>query len=634
MRVVASRWAGHREAGGPGPENANGVAEPGFARAVLRALGAGVLTLDATGRITSVNPWAEQLLGRSARDMVGHDAHDLLHRHADGSPVPRERCTLRNPLSGTSYEEGSEEYFQRADGTTVPIIWATTPLVRDGRPEGLALVFHDFSLHRSATEEIKARTAALEAFTTQLHLVAEISTVLVPTERTSATLRRLLRLLVPELGQWAAADLHQGGSEVLERVAVRSSAHPHRAGRLRGPFTPLPDPARAALNRLGNGDRPAPLSAEEVLDDPHHPLAATHRVLFERLGGHSAVVVPLRTRQRSYGTLTVARAGDHPAHSEAEIALLADIGRRVGLVLDNARLYQEQQNVAATMQRQLLTPLPQVDHLRMAARYRPAESAMEVGGDWYDAFLLADGVMALVIGDVVGHDLQAAAHMAEVRNMLRALAWDHQEPPSVIMRRLDEAVTNTSDAPMATLVFARVEGPEGGPWQFHWVTAGHPPPLLVTRDGATRFLEAGHGPLIGMSATLRLGLDWPDAREELPPESILLLYTDGLVESRDRPIDLGMAKLRHHAGVLACRPEEWTIDEYCDELLARIEPRGDDVALLALRLPAAGVGAPGDTSPPPPPQSAHSDATPDRAAPGSRRQEPEVLDPTHADPDE
>jgi serine phosphatase RsbU (regulator of sigma subunit) len=259
---------------------------------------------------------------------------------------------------------------------------------------------------------------------------------------------------------------------------------------------------------------------------------------------------------------------------------------------------------------------------------------MEVGGDWYDAFLLADGVMALVIGDVVGHDLQAAAHMAEVRNMLRALAWDHQEPPSIIMRRLDEAVTNTSDAPMATLVFARVEGPEGGPWKFHWVTAGHPPPLLVTRDGATRFLEAGHGPLIGMSATLRLGLDWPDAREELPPESILLLYTDGLVESRDRPIDLGMAKLRHHAGVLACRPEEWTIDEYCDELLARIEPRGDDVALLALRLPAAGVGAPGDTSAPPPPQSAHSDATPDRAAPGSRRQESEVLDPTQADPDE
>lgn len=637
MRVVTSRWAGHRDGGEPGHDGADetpGAPEPDFPRAVLRALGAGVLTLGPTARITSVNPWAEHLLGRSEREMLGHDAHDLLHRHADGSPVPRDRCALRSPLHGVPAEEGSDEYFQRADGTTVPIIWATTPLVRGGRQEGLVLVFHDFSLHRSAAEETEARTAALETLTAQLHLVAEISTVLVPTEGASTTLRRLVRLLVPELGQWAAVDVYPGQSDVLERVAVRSSTRPDRARPLRGPMASLPDQARAALTLLVKGDRPVPLKAEELFQDPENPLATTHRVLFERLGGHAAVVVPLRTRHRSYGILTVARADERPAHTEAEIALLADIGRRVGLVLDNARLYHEQQNVAETMQRQLLTPLPQVDHLRMAARYWPAESAMEVGGDWYDAFLLGDGVLALVIGDVVGHDLQAAAHMAEVRNMLRALAWDHQEPPSVIMRRLDEAVTNTSDAPMATLVFARVEGAEGGPWRLHWVNAGHPPPLLVARDGETRFLEGGHGPLIGMSATLRLGLDWPDTREELPPESILLLYTDGLVESRDRPIDTGMDQLRHHAGVLARRLEKWSVDDFCDELLARIAPRGDDVALLALRLPATGAGGPADTSPPPPPQSGHSEATPDRAAPGSRRQEAEVKDPTHAAPEE
>ncbi|WP_399881187.1 SpoIIE family protein phosphatase [Streptomyces sp. BBFR51] len=631
---MTSRWAGHREGEESGHDGTDEAPEPEFARAVLSALGTGVLTLGPTARITSVNPWAERLLGRSEQGMLGHDAHDLLHRHADGSPVPREQCALRNPLHGMPAEEGGEEYFQRADGTVVPVIWAATPLVREGRREGLVLVFHDFSLHRSAAEETGARTAALEALTAQLHLVAEISTVLVPTERTSTMLRRLVRLLVPELGQWAAVDVYPGQSDVLERVAVRSSTHPDRARRLRGPMASLPDQARAALSLLVKGERPVPLRADDLFQDPENPLAATHRVLFERLGGHTAVVVPLRTRQRSYGILTVARAGEHPAPSEAEAALLADIGRRVGLVLDSARLYHEQQNVAETMQRQLLTPLPQVDHLRMTARYWPAESAMEVGGDWYDAFLLGDGVMALVIGDVVGHDLQAAAHMAEVRNMLRALAWDHQEPPSVIMRRLDEAVTNTSDAPMATLVFARIEGAEGGPWRLHWVNAGHPPPLLITRDGETRFLEGGHGPLIGMSATLRLGLNWPDTREELPPESILLLYTDGLVESRDRPIDVGMDQLRHHAGVLAHRLEGWSVDDFCDELLARIAPRGDDVALLALRLPAAGVGAPGDTEPPPPPQTGHSEATPDRAAPGSRRQQAEVQDPTHTDPEE
>jgi hypothetical protein len=220
--------------------------------------------------------------------------------------------------------------------------------------------------------------------------------------------------------------------------------------------------------------------------------------------------------------LTVGRTGDPPAPTDAEVRLLSDIGRRVGLVLDNARLYREQRNVAETLQRQLLSPLPQVNHIRMAARYLPAQSAMQVGGDWYDAFLLRDGVVAVVIGDVVGHDLKAAAHMAEVRNMLRALAWDHQKPPSVIMSRLDEAVTYTSDAPMATLVFARIEGPEGGPWRLNWVNAGHPPPLLVTREGHTRFLTGGHGPLIGMSAALHLGLSWPDADEPLPPECTLV----------------------------------------------------------------------------------------------------------------
>lgn len=330
--------------------------ESEFARAVLHDLGAGLLTLDRAARITSVNPWAERMLGRSAQDMIGHDAHDLLHRYADGTPVPRDRCALRNPLHGTTAEEGSEEYFLRSDGTTVPIIWAATPLVGQSGQEGLVFVFHDFSLHRSAAEETEARAAALEALSAQLHLVAEISTVLVPTERTSTTFRRLLRLLVPELGQWAAVDVYPGQSDVLERVAVRSSTHPHRAGRLRGPVTSLPDSARAALTRLINGDRPVPLNAAQLLHDPEDPLTATHRILFERLGGHTAVVVPLRTRQRSYGMLTVARAGDHPAHTEAEVALLADIGRRVGLVLDNARLYHEQQNVAETMQRQLLTP--------------------------------------------------------------------------------------------------------------------------------------------------------------------------------------------------------------------------------------------------------------------------------------
>ncbi|MEV8071233.1 SpoIIE family protein phosphatase [Streptomyces sp. NPDC085995] len=611
-----------------GAGTAEAALDPDFPLQVLRDLGTGVFTLDTEGRITYVNPWAQRLLGRTLDGMLGRDAHDLLHRRPDGSPVPREQCTMQMPLrSGRSAEEGSEEYFLRADGTTVPIIWSTTPLRLAGRVAGLVVVFSDFSLHRAAEERMTAHTAALEALTARLNLLADVSAVLMTALDSHGRMRRLLRVLVPELGDWAAVALYSELTGALEHVAVRCPAHPHRAKRLQGPLPPLPAGARDAVARVLSADEPVLLTSEE-LRDPGAPLAATHGKLFERLDGHSAVVVPLTARRNHYGMLTVGRTGDSPAPTDAEVRLLADIGRRLALVLDNSRLYQEQRHVSETMQRQLLAPLPQVDHLRMAARYLPAQSAMEIGGDWYDAFLLADGVMALVIGDVVGHDLKAAAHMAEVRNMLRALAWDQQHPPSLIVCRLDEAVTNTSDAPMATLVFARIEGPEGGPWRVNWVNAGHPPPLLITREGDARFLTGGHGPLIGMSATLHLGLSWPDAYEDLPPESTLLLYTDGLVESRGRPIDLGLAKLRHHASVLVRRPAGATVDEFCDELLRRIAPSGDDVALLALRLPPAGAGAPGDVSPPPPPQSPYSPAAPDRSAPGSLQEDAPVRDPT------
>ncbi|MEU1463700.1 SpoIIE family protein phosphatase [Streptomyces sp. NPDC005727] len=608
--------------------------EPELPDAILRDLGTGVFTIDLAGRITYVNPWAEQLLGRTAGEMLGRDAHDLLHRRPDGSAVPREQCLMRAPLhDNRSVEQGSEEYFLRADGTTLPIIWATTPLRLAGLRAGLAIVFSDFSLHREAERRAAARTSALEALTARLNLVSKISSVLISARNPTGQVRRVLRMLVPELGDWAAVALRSERTGALERVAVRCPAHPHRAKQLEGPLSPLPRRARRALARATSDEEPVLLIAEE-LRDGDAPLAATHGPLFERLGGHSAVVVPLRARRHHYGMLTVGRADASPAFTDAEVRLLADLGWRVALVLDNERLYEEQRNVAATMQRQLLAPLPQVDHLRMAARYLPAQRAMEIGGDWYDAFLLSDGVMALVIGDVVGHDLKAAAHMAEVRNMLRGLAWVDREPPSVIMRRLDEAVTNTSDAPMATLLFARIEGPEGGPWRLRWVNAGHPPPLLVSREGEARFLTGGHGPLIGMSATLHLGLSWPDATEELPAECTLLLYTDGLVESRDRPIDLGMAKLRHHAAMLAGRLGEGTVDDFCDELLRRIGPSGDDVALLALRMPAAGAGAPGDRSAPPPPQSPYSPAAPDRAAPGSVQQDAPVQDPTRGEGEE
>jgi PAS domain S-box-containing protein len=602
-----------RDGGGPASA-ADRTREPPVLRAVFESLGAGIYATDATGRLIAANPRAERMVARPAEEMLGRDMHDLLHRDADGAEIPRERCQMLRVLADGRPREGGDEYLLRGDGTTLPVIWSAAPLELPGEPPGLVLAFHDFSVRRAAERQTAAYLAALEALTTRLTLVSEVSSVLISSLDVPQMLRQLSRLLVPDLADWTAVDVLTGQPDEVRRIAVHSGGDPEAARELEGPLPPLAESANAGLVRALRGAETVVLDREDIARRPDSPLTAAHRGLFDRLGGHSAVVVPLHSRRRVFGAFTAARAGDSPPYTEDETMVLADIGRRAGLAMDNARLFDQQRHVAETMQRQLLTPLPQVDHLRMAARYRPAQVAAEIGGDWYDAFLLEDGVTTMVIGDVVGHDLQAAAHMAEVRNMLRALAWDRREPPSVIMRRLDEAMTNTSDAPMATVVFARIEGREGGPWQLHWVNAGHPPPLLVTSEGRTRFLETGHGPLLGMSATLNLGMHWPDAYEPLPPESTVLFYTDGLVESRTRPIDTGMELLCRHASALA----RHDLEELCDELLERIDPRGDDVALLALRLPPHGAGAPGDRTPPPSGDSRpHSPADPSRSAPGA-----------------
>lgn len=595
----------------------DGLLETGFMRTVFDSLGAGVFVTDTAGRLTACNPRAQRLLGRPQEQMLGHDMHDLLHRRKDGGAAPRSECGLLTVLETGRPAEGSEESFLRGDGSLVPVIWAATPLRHEGRAEGAVVVFHDFSLHRDAAEQTAAYLAALEGLTARLMMVAEVSTVLISTMDTPEMLNRLAGLLVPDMGDWAAIDVRTGQTGGMHRAAVRAAGDHDTAHALTGPLPSLPESTRSAVIQALRSAEPVFLDAERLAEQPDNPLAASHRKLFDRLGGTCAVVVPLHTRRKVFGALTVARVAPGSSYTEAEVFLLSDIARRAGLVMEAAELFEQQRHVAETMQRQLLTPLPQVDHLTLAARYRPAESAAEIGGDWYDSFLLGDGVLTMVIGDVVGHDLKAAAHMAEVRNMLRALAWDRTEPPSLIMRRLDEAMTHTSDAPMATCVFARVEGAEGGPWQLHWVNAGHPPPLLITADGQTRFLEAGHGPLLGLSSALHMGLGWPDARADLPPESTLLLYTDGLVESRTRDIEAGLATLRRHAVALARRD----VEDFLDELLIRIDPSGDDVALLVLRTPPAGSGD--DEAPP---QHAHSPAASNRGAPGSRIEETPVRD--------
>lgn len=278
--------------------------------------------------------------------------------------------------------------------------------------------------------------------------------------------------------------------------------------------------------------------------------------------------------------MTLGRTGSQHPFARDDLALLEDIARRIGLALENARHYQRQRQVAETMQRYLLPQLPRLAGAEMTARYLPAPDVSHVGGDWYDAFPLPRGDTALVIGDVVGHDLDAAAGMAQLRNMLRAYTWAQEQSPHRTLERMDQALEHISDVYMATLVLAHLTVDEAGRWELLWSSAGHPPPLLVHHDGIVHYLEEGSGVLLGT------GMARPraDARIALPPGSTLVFYTDGLVEARGQSLDTGLRRMRQHAASLAHRP----LNSFADQLLERARPSAndDDAALLVIRIPA------------------------------------------------
>ncbi|MFI9593980.1 SpoIIE family protein phosphatase [Nonomuraea sp. NPDC052265] len=573
---------GHR------PEGSGSGAQPEewLLRAAFEGTGMGVYLTDLTGRITWVNPRAAALLGFPADELRGADAHQTLHRRLDGGLPPRSGCELVTVCRHDRSVRSEFATFATAGGRLLPVAWVASPLHRDGEPAGAVVVFIDVVERLDAAGRQAEQLVRAKKLTEQFRLLTEISTVLTQTLDVREAMTRLGRLLVPRLADWAAVDMFLGPRE-LRRLAMAAAGATPVDPSWFGELPSLPKgPSRSALVRVLRGEQALLLGPEQIAAPPDGPLAAAHDALFNVLGGSSAIVAPLRTPRRVLGALTVARTDPGRPYTEADVDVVADIARTAALAADNACLFGQQRDIVDTMQRHLLTALPQVDHLQLAARYLAAPAGSQVGGDWYDAFVLPDGVTAIAIGDVAGHDLEAAGQMAQLRNMLRALACDHKESPSLILDRLNKVMAVASDAPTASAILARIEPPEPGgepgARMLRWTSAGHLPPLLVTAHGQARYLEEGQSLLLGVHLD---DVTRHDALVPLPPGSTLLLYTDGLVEVPGVNLDTSLARLRRHAATLARRP----LQDFCEQVLALApSPRTDDIALLALRLPPPG----------------------------------------------
>jgi len=298
-----------------------------------------------------------------------------------------------------------------------------------------------------------------------------------------------------------------------------------------------------------------------------------------RLDPRSAMIVPLVAAGRVIGALGTANGAERGPHKPGELETAVEVGRRAGLALQAAHLYEQQRDLADALQHSMLTAPPRPEGCEIVVRYVPASEGAEIGGDWYDAFVEPGGAVVLAIGDVVGHDRYAAAAMGQLRGLLRGIGYSGGGSPAQVLTGLDRAAAGLALDTMATAVVARLERGPGDGAVLHWSSAGHPPPVAVLPGGDVRVLDPG-------TADLLLGVDPARRRTDhscrLPAGSTVLLYTDGLVERRDRDLDAGAAAL-----VAALREYgDLPLDQLCDRVLGRMFLPGaeDDVALLALRV--------------------------------------------------
>ncbi|MCX4627836.1 SpoIIE family protein phosphatase [Streptomyces sp. NBC_01443] len=331
-----------------------------------------------------------------------------------------------------------------------------------------------------------------------------------------------------------------------------------------------------ALAEVLRGVRPVFGSAAGAKDALAELLGSEHPVP----RGQRAILAPLRGRRRVIGAAVFLRSPERPAFEQNDLLVAAQLATHTALGIDKAVLYGREAYIADELQRTMLPDsLPQPTGVRLASRYLPAAETARVGGDWYDAIPLPGSRVALVVGDVMGHSMTSAAIMGQLRTTAQTLA-QLDLPPAEVLHHLDEQAQRLGSDRMATCLYA-VYDPVS-----HRITianAGHPPPVLLHLGGRAEVLRVPPGAPIGVG-----GVDFEAVELDAPAGATLLLYTDGLVESRLRDVWTGIEQLRERLATtaqLTGLDHPPPLEALCDDVLDMLGPgdRDDDIALLAAR---------------------------------------------------
>ncbi|MEU1616665.1 SpoIIE family protein phosphatase [Streptomyces sp. NPDC005722] len=566
---------------------------------------AGALSGDAAG-----GPVWGPLLARAPIGAVVRDpqlrcvlVNDVMEEH-DGVPSDR-RLGRRfvDVLAGA--KAGALEAVMRQvlrSGTTKVHEYRTWLPVSKGREHPFAASFH--CLQGADGESlgvcvISADVVESRLVRERLAAVGEASARLGSTLDVMQTSQELADLAVPLLADYVAVDLEQsvpfsegpparvdlarGRLPVLRRAGL-ASVHPGAPGLVWVRGEPVPVPPRSPFAQVMSTGRP---HLEPILDTApgtwidHDPAVASR---IRANGVHSLMVVPIRARRALLGVAVFLRTTDPEPFQEVDLLLAEELVARAAVALDNARQYAREHTAALTLQRNLLPRrLRGGTAVEAASRYLPADMDHGVGGDWFDVIPLSGARVALVVGDVVGHGLHAAATMGTLRAAVRTLA-DMELPPAELLARLDDTVQRlveedtdpadeTSAVVGATCLYA-VYDPATR--RCAMARAGHPPPAIVDPGGRVSFPDLPTGAPLGIG----LGDPFEAVELELPEGSLIALYTDGLIESREGDIEEGM----HRLGTALAEPGH-SLEELCTLATASLPAQApsDDVTLLLVR---------------------------------------------------
>lgn len=463
---------------------------------LLQPTDEGIYGVDTKEHCTFINKAASEMLGYKPEEILGKNIHELIHyKYADGLPYPVDECPIYQAYQTGQGVRLDTQVFWRKDGTSFPVECSSYPIAEGGVIRGAVVSFTDITGRKQAQKLSDALNDINKSITSTLDFNEIMQRVVV--ESAKAVGCETAAIDTYENHQWVTKYIY-GFPEEVRGVALTDEEAPHAA--------------LAAKTRRQ-------VVINNALYDTH-----VNRKIMERFNIKSVMVTPLVVRDEVVGTLFFNYHSAPVSFTDAQVDFANKVATGVSLALENARLYGAQRNIADTLQSALLAVPENIPGLTYGTLYRSATEAARVGGDFYDTFEIEHGKVGVIIGDVAGKGIEAAALTIVVKNTIKAYTYE-DATPALVMTKTNDFITRISPPDNFVTVFFGVVDMQTS--TLTYCNAGHPPAIIKRKSGAVELLEE-YSPVIGAFA----GMHYRDAKATFQEGDILLLYTDGIVEAR------------------------------------------------------------------------------------------------------